>query len=87
MEQEQHHESQTVNRRALLLRGNEVAAALGISRALAYRWMQDGTLPVLRAPAGRVVRVPRVALEQWIETHTRQAGAGGPEGGLPCMSR
>jgi excisionase family DNA binding protein len=77
MEQNQHHESQTVNRRALLLRGNEVAAALGISRALAYRWMQDGTLPVLRAPAGRVVRVPRAALEQWIAENTREAQAGG----------
>lgn len=77
MEQEQHHESQTVNRRPLLLRGNEVAEALGISRALAYRWMQDGTLPVLRAPAGRVVRVPRAALEQWIEENTRKAQAGG----------
>jgi excisionase family DNA binding protein len=71
----------------LLLNAPQVAALLNISRALAYRWMQDGTLPVLRAPSGRVVRVPRVALEQWIETHTRQAGAGGPEGGLPCISR
>lgn len=87
MEQNQHHESQAVNRRALLLRGNEVAAALGISRALAYRWMQDGTLPVLRAPSGRVVRVPRAALEQWIETHTRQAASAGDGGSLPCMIR
>lgn len=86
MEQEQHHESQPVNRCALLLRGNEVAAALGISRALAYRWMQDGTLPVLRAPSGRVVRVPRAALEQWIEAHTRRANSTGDEGGLPCMN-
>jgi excisionase family DNA binding protein len=77
MEQNQHHESQTVNRRPLLLRGIEVAATLGISRALAYRWMQDGTLPVLRAPSGRVVRVPRAALEQWIAENTRKAQTGG----------
>lgn len=61
----------------LLLSAPEVAATLNISRALAYRWMQDGTLPVLRAPAGRVVRVPRVALEQWIAENTRNAQAGG----------
>jgi excisionase family DNA binding protein len=71
----------------LLLNAPEVASLLTISRALAYRWMQDGTLPVLRAPAGRVVRVPRAALEQWIETHTRQAASGAEAGGLPCMSR
>jgi len=61
----------------LLLNALQVAALLNISRALAYRWMQDGTLPVLRAPAGRVVRVPRVALEQWIEENTRGASSGG----------
>ena len=31
-----------VERKALLLRGPEVADALGISRALAYRWMATG---------------------------------------------
>jgi excisionase family DNA binding protein len=61
----------------LLLNAPQVAALLNISRALAYRWMQDGTLPVLRAPSGRVVRVPRAALEQWIEENTREAQAGG----------
>ncbi|MBE0660336.1 MAG: helix-turn-helix domain-containing protein [Bryobacteraceae bacterium] len=71
----------------LLLSAPEVAAILNISRALAYRWMQDGTLPSLRAPAGRVVRVPRGALEQWIETHTRPAGSAVPEGELPCTIR
>jgi excisionase family DNA binding protein len=61
----------------LLLNAPQVAALLNISRALAYRWMQDGTLPVLRAPSGRVVRVPRAALEQWIEENTRRAHPGG----------
>lgn len=64
----------------LLLNAPQVAALLNISRALAYRWMQDGTLPVLRAPAGRVVRVPRAALEHWIEENTRMARAGGCHG-------
>jgi excisionase family DNA binding protein len=71
----------------LLLSAPEVAAMLNISRALAYRWMQDGTLPVLRAPSGRVVRVPRAALEQWIEAHTRRADSTGNDGGQPCTIR
>jgi len=58
----------------MLLTAQEVAALLRISRALAYRWMQDGTLPALKAPQGRVVRVPRRALERWIEEHTRGTG-------------
>jgi len=61
----------------LLLTAHEVAALLKISRALAYRWMQDGTLPALRAPQGRIVRVPRAALEQWIDRNTRAAQTGG----------
>jgi excisionase family DNA binding protein len=58
---------------ALLLRGIEVAAELGISRALAYRWMHDGTLPTVRQ--GRTVRVPRAALLAWIERKTQGTAA------------
>jgi excisionase family DNA binding protein len=53
------------------MKGNEVAAALSISRALAYRWMAEGVLPVVRH--GRSVRVPRAALIQWIQQNTRHA--------------
>ena len=67
----------------LLLSAAEVAAMLNISRALAYRWMRDGTLPALRAPVGRVVRVPRAALELWIEKNTRSARPLPDEGGRP----
>jgi excisionase family DNA binding protein len=65
----------------LLLRGTEVAEALNISRALAYRWMAAGILPVVRMPRGRAVRVPQQALMRWIETHTAGAveGANPPE--------
>jgi excisionase family DNA binding protein len=58
----------------LLLRGEEVAAALNISRALAYRWMAAGILPVVRVPGGRSIRVPQQALLRWIETNTAGAG-------------
>lgn len=57
----------------LLLTAQEVADLLKISRALAYKWLMDGTLPALRAPVGRMVRVPRAALERWIEENTRSA--------------
>jgi excisionase family DNA binding protein len=60
----------------LLLRGVEVARALNISRALAYRWMAAGILPVVRVPGGRSVRVPQLALLKWIETNTAGAGEG-----------
>ena len=58
----------------LLLRGQEVAEALNISRALAYRWMAAGILPVVRVPGGRSIRVPHQALLRWIETNTAGAG-------------
>ena len=61
----------------LLLTAQEVAALLRISRAQAYNWLQNGTLPALRAPVGRMVRVPRAALEQWIEKNTRTGKCGG----------
>jgi excisionase family DNA binding protein len=57
------------NRTPLLLRGIEVADALGISRALAYRWMKNGTLPIVRV--SRAVRVPREALLGWIKRNTQ----------------
>ena len=55
---------------SLLMRGTEVAQMLGCSRALAYRMMQTGTLPVIRLRGGRAVRVPRQALLAWIEQNT-----------------
>lgn len=54
----------------LLLRGTEVAELLGISRALAYRWMAAGVLPTVRVPGSRSVRVPRGALLNWIDQRT-----------------
>jgi excisionase family DNA binding protein len=50
------------------LRGPEIAEVLGISRALAYRWMKNGTLPTVRV--SRAVRVPREALLDWIRRNT-----------------
>ena len=57
-----------VERKPLLLRGPEVAELLGISRALAYRWVQTGVLPTVRV--SRSVRVPHDGLLHWIERNT-----------------
>ena len=63
-----------IDLKPLLMRGPEVAAALGISRALAYRWMQTGVLPTVRV--SRSVRVPHDGLLQWIERNTHTSGEG-----------
>ena len=65
--------SQNLERKALLLRGPEVAEALGISRALAYRWMSNGTLPTIRV--SRSVRVPHDGLLRWVERNTKNPQA------------
>jgi excisionase family DNA binding protein len=66
--------NQNINeRKPLLLRGPEVADALGISRALAYRWMQAGILPTVRV--SRSVRVPHAGLLRWIEHNTNNPQA------------
>ncbi len=59
----------------LLLKGGEVAQALGVSRALAYRWMQNGILPVVRVSGARTIRVPAAALLKWIDKNTQQPEA------------
>lgn len=59
----------TVANRSLLLTVTEAAQLLRISRNLAYELVAQGQLPHVRL--GRVIRVPRHGLEQWI---ARQAG-------------
>jgi len=48
----------------LLLRVNEAAELLGISRSSAHAAISRGELPVIRL--GRTSRVPRLWLERWI---------------------
>jgi len=62
------------NEGRLLLRGTEVAEALGCSRALAYRLMSSGGLPVVRV-GSKSIRVPRAGLLRWIEERTEQPEA------------
>lgn len=59
-----------MERKTLLLKGTQVAEELGISRALAYKWMATGILPVVRVTGSKSVRVPREALLRWVELNT-----------------
>ncbi|HZU60732.1 MAG TPA: helix-turn-helix domain-containing protein [Solirubrobacteraceae bacterium] len=51
-----------------LLRVEEAARLLRIGRSKLYQLLARGELPVVRI--GRSVRIPRRALEEWIEAHT-----------------
>lgn len=55
----------------LLLRAGEVARLLGLGRSTVFALLAAGELPIVRI--GRSVRVPRVALERWIDERTDQA--------------
>ncbi len=59
--------------RPLLLRPPEAAELAGVSRALGYRWAQNGVWPSVRV--GRTVRIPYNALLQWIESNTNKPAA------------
>jgi predicted DNA-binding transcriptional regulator AlpA len=48
-----------------LIKASDVAHILNISRALAYRLMQEGSIPVVRI--NHAVRVRPVDLEQYID--------------------
>jgi excisionase family DNA binding protein len=52
----------------LLLDSREVARLLGIGRSKVYMMLALGQLPTVRL--GRCVRVPRPALERWLEAET-----------------
>lgn len=69
--------SEQSNDGTLLLTVEQAAKMCQISRGLAYELIARGELPAVRL--GRVIRIPRGGLEQWIE---RQAGLppAAPEG-------
>ena len=56
-----------------LLRVEEVQAVLGIGRSKVYEMIRRGELPTLHI--GRLVRVPRWALEAWISERMTGAAA------------
>lgn len=56
----------------LALKVADVAALLAISKAKAYALIKRGDIPSVTV--GKSVRVPRRALEAWIDENTRRAG-------------
>jgi excisionase family DNA binding protein len=56
----------------LLLRPTEAAHAIGISRSKCYELIQQRVLPSVRI--GGSVRIPVVALEQWIADELAASG-------------
>jgi excisionase family DNA binding protein len=58
----------------LLLRVQDVCRLLDVGRSTVYELIARGELPVIRI--GRLVRVPRPALEEWIVSNTAGAAAG-----------
>jgi excisionase family DNA binding protein len=64
---EQPHSSPTF--RPLLVRVEEGARILGISRSMVYEMMNRGELPWVKCGSAR--RLPLAALEQWVAANTR----------------
>ena len=58
-----------------VLNANQLAAALGISRAGAYQLRNTGTFPTLRI--GKRLLVPKDKLIEWIEQNTGGSHVGG----------
>lgn len=56
-----------INLETRLLRANDIAKILNVSRPLAYRLMQTGKIPTVRI--NRSVRVRLEDLEQYIQTN------------------
>ena len=52
----------------MLLRVEEVARMLGIGRSTVFEMIGRHELPVLRI--GRLVRIPRHALDEWVAART-----------------
>jgi len=59
--------SQSTTTAPKLLRANEVAQRLNISRSLAYQLMQRGEIPTVRF--GSSVRVRELDLEEYMNRH------------------
>jgi excisionase family DNA binding protein len=58
----------------LALRAADVARLLGLGRSTVYQMLAADQLPTIRV--GRAVRVPREALQRWIDARTEDPDAG-----------
>ncbi len=62
----------TGNELPILLRAEEAAKLLSLGRTTIFAMMASGELPCVRM--GRAVRVPRVALERWVQERSAESG-------------
>ena len=70
----------------LLLKPMEVAELLGLSRSKVFEMLAAEELPVVRI--GRMVRIPRQELDEWIRDRVRwQPSARGLMGRVHAMAR
>jgi excisionase family DNA binding protein len=53
----------------LLLRVEQAASLLGVSRSQLYMLINEGVIPVVKF--GKSARISRVALEEWIADNSR----------------
>lgn len=56
----------------LALKVEQVAQLLAVSRSQAYALVRAGRIPSVKV--GNAIRVPRRALEAWLDEQTRRAG-------------
>lgn len=67
-----------MNDEIMLLTVPEAARVLRISRNLAYELVARGEIPAIRL--GRVIRVPRAPLEEWVKSEAAPPSHRNPDG-------
>lgn len=67
-----------MNDEVILLTVPEAAKVLRISRNLAYELVARGEIPAIRL--GRVIRVPRAPLEEWVNAEAATSPSRSPDG-------
>ena len=67
-----------MNDEIMLLTVPEAARVLRISRNLAYELVARGEIPAIRL--GRVIRVPRAPLEEWVKSEAAPPPHRNPDG-------
>lgn len=66
----------SVDNPRLLVRVEEAAMMLGMIRSKLYKMLaEDNEIPVVRI--GRLVRIPRHALQEWVVAHTEASNSDG----------
>ena len=74
-----------MNDEMMLLTVPEAAKLLRISRNLAYELVARGEIPAIRL--GRVIRVPRAPLEEWVKSEAAPSPYRSPELARVAISR